>query len=570
MPSAQVWSGVAQGLGQVSKDLSQADLKAAQLSEAKAKQKQAQGELKEFNKNAPERERTGELELQQLEAETRKLNQSSLKSMTMSAMDRFNSDGNIRHLNTWLKDAKKNPVGKNIYGGVARYDALTKSESNDKLLRQAGYKPDDVYADPESKSDMIVVTQNNGDQLLLPKEKMFAATKYTDYLDDKQLGKLEQKARIDQLLRDGQSRAKVDMKERVVNDLVESGKADSVSEAYQMLLEMENSGNGKGVLSSTEERAVATIQEENNVGYLEALDMYYSTKRQSTGVTNQERYVNEYLANNPDATYEEGSAAYSNRRKTSTQKEVGDVKALHKGLAKEKWLTTSLKNMDRVKLASMYSEYISPLEDLRNFKMSTEEKRTLRQISKLTALGGTAGTELTTEETGLLDSTLSTFKKYMFNEVGGQVGISAYETFRNVFRNALYASQLTNNEIKVFNKAAGTLGQKFQPVMAQLKMQMTTVKDNLESIRDLNDPYIAHYYTGKSIEEIDDAIMSIEERMNDPRLEGMAEAQRSSSGDSGITVKIREDNIESEVPAATGDNVNPEFDFDAAMDEAEL
>jgi hypothetical protein len=106
--------------------------------------------------------------------------------------------------------------------------------------------------------------------------------------------------------------------------------------------------------------------------------------------------------------------------------------------------------------------------------------------------------------------------------------------------------------------------------MSQLKVQMTTIKSTLESIRDLNDPDIAHYYTGKSIEQIDDAIMAIEERINDPRLEGMAEAQRSSSGDSGITVKIREDNIESEVPAATGDNVNPEFDFDAAMDEAGL
>jgi len=568
MPSAQVWSGVAQGLGQVSKDLSQADLKAAQLSEAKAKQQQAQGELKEFTENAPERERTGELELQQLEAKTRKLNQSSLNSMTVNAMDRFNADGNTRHLNTWLKDAKKNPVGSNIYGGVARYDALTKSESNDKLLRQAGYKPDDVYSDPESKSDMIVVTQNNGDQLLLPKEKMFAATKYTDYLDDKQLNKLEQKARIDQLLRSGQSRTKIDMKERVVQDLMDTDKAETLAEAYQMLLKMEDTGKGTGVLSSTEERAVNTIQEEKNVGYLEALDLYYSTKRQGTGTTNQSRFIDEYQKNNPNATYEEASTAYSNRSDTSTQKEIGDIKKLRQGLDKIDWLNTSQKDMDPTERAQVYRDYISPLEDLRKFKLSTEAKREIRQMRKITALGGTAGAELTTEETGLLDNTLSTFKKYMFNEVGGQVGISAYETFRNFFRHALYSSQVTGNEIKTFNKAAGTLGQKFQPVMAQLKVQMSTIKDNLESIRDLNDPDIAHYYTGKSIEEIDDAIMAIEERMNDPRLKGMIEAQ--GSGGSGITVKIREDNIEPKVPNATGDDVNPEFDFDAAMDEAEL
>jgi hypothetical protein len=48
---------------------------------------------------------------------------------------------------------------------------------------------------------MIVVTQNNGNQVLLPKEKMFAATRYTDYLDDKAMKKLESKARISQMLR---------------------------------------------------------------------------------------------------------------------------------------------------------------------------------------------------------------------------------------------------------------------------------------------------------------------------------------------------------------------------------
>jgi PHD/YefM family antitoxin component YafN of YafNO toxin-antitoxin module len=234
MASAQEWSGISQGFSQLSQNMSTADLRAAQLSEAKAKQQKAQRELAEYNNNAPTRERTGELQLQQLEATTRKMNQQSLSSITINAMDRYNADGNPRHLNTWLKDAKKNPVGNNIYGEVARYDALTKSESNDKLLRQAGYNPDDVYSDPESASDMIVVTQNNGNQVLLPKEKMFAATKYTDYLDDKAMKKLESKARISQMLRQGQSRKTVDMKERVVQDLLDSGKAETLAEAYQM------------------------------------------------------------------------------------------------------------------------------------------------------------------------------------------------------------------------------------------------------------------------------------------------------------------------------------------------
>jgi len=96
---------------------------------------------------------------------------------------------------------------------------------------------------------------------------------------------------------------------------------------------------------------------------------------------------------------------------------------------------------------------------------------------------------------------------------------------------------------------------------------MNTIKDNLESIRDLNDPDIAHYYTGKSIEEIDQAIMAMEERMNDPRLQGMTAAQDSSG--SGVTVKRVKDNAEPVVPNTDG-NVDSDFDFDAAMDEAGL
>jgi len=61
--------------------------------------------------------------------------------------------------------------------------------------------------------------------------------------------------------------------------------------------------------------------------------------------------------------------------------------------------------------------------------------------------------------------------------------------------------------------------------------------------------------------------MAIEERMSDPRLQGMTSAQGSEG--SGITIKIKE-NAEPVVPDIGGDNVDAEFDFDAAMDEAEL
>jgi len=567
MPSAQMWSGVAQGLNQVSKDMSTKSLRDAQLAEAKNKQQQSSLELQEFQQGAPGRQRTDELQLQQLEARTQQINRQALGAMTIPALDRFNSDGNAKHLNVLLSNAKKNPVGANIYGEVARYDNISKSETNDKLLRQAGYNPDDVYSNTDISEDLIVVTQNNGEQRLLPRETMYATTGYTNYLDDKQLKTMERKARVNQMLRSGQSHKKVTMQEQVVQSLIDEGRAASVSEAYELLQKIE-AGDQK-MLSSTEERQVEKIMQDAKdagkpISNLEALNQYYQSRRQGTGVTNEERFVQDYLDNNKESTREEATSVYRNLAKTTTQKEVINVRELRKGLDEMNWLDSKPSEMTGTERAKIHRDYISPLEDLRKFKLSTEDKRTIRNLRNLTALGHTAGSELTPDETGLLDNTLNNFKKYIFDEVGGKKATSSYETFRNIFRNALYGSSLTGPEIAAFNKAAGTLGQKFQPVMQQLQVQMETIKNNLESIRDLNDPDIAHYYTGQSIEDIDKAIEAIEDRMTNPNLR-MAKLKK------GRELKVQKVNKDAvATPPDVNGNVNPDFSFDDAMKEQGL
>jgi hypothetical protein len=564
MPNAQVLAGLSQGLSQASADFAGRAQRDAQLAEARNRQKQSQVELEATQQTAPNAVRTSDLQLQQLEVQTKSMHGQALKTATNSAFDRYTADNNPRHLNTWLADAKQNPVGANLYGEVARYDGVSKSESTDKLLQQAGYTPDEVYGDPDLAKDLIVVTSTNGEQSLLPREAMFAATGYNKYLGDEQLKKMEREARVHQLLQSGQSRGKVTMQERVAQSLIDEGRAANMAEAYELLQKIE--GKDATVITSTEERQVEKIIAEAResgkpLTTLEALDRYYESRKQGSGSTNEERFVQDYLDNNRSASREEATAAYRNLGKTTTQKEVQDVQELRTGLDKMDWLNTSVKDLSKTERAKVYRDFISPIEDLRNFKLSTEDKRTVRNLRNLTALGGKAGTDLTPDETGLLDSTLNSFKKYMFDEVGGKQATSAYETFRNTFRNALYGASLTGPEIKAFNKAAGTLGQKFQPVMAQLQVQMSTIKSNLEAIRDLNDPDVAHYYTGQSIEDIDEAIASIETRFNDPRLRLDNAGKRAA-----ITVQKAQPK-----PADTGGaDIDAAFDFDAAMKGAGL
>ena len=431
MSNAQVWSGISQGLSKTADYMSKKNLREANLAEANARRQKAELELSEYSSNAPlrqkrnevelqrlgeyysqapNRQRRNDLELQQLEATTRNINQQSTKQQTYDSFRRFESDKDVRHLNTWLNDVKRNPVGANLYGDVVRIDKLTKTTENDELLRKMGFTNlEEVYQDPELSEDLVIFTGTDK-RGIVNMNDMYAGTGFSNYLTNEQLNTMERKARVSNMMRSGESKHKVTMKERVVQDLIDTGKASNVSEAYQILKDMESSNKGKNVLSSVEERAVERIMNEENINYIDALDKYYSVrkrdsskqkptsveeraierimsnegidyvdaldkyysvrrrdsskikapptsteeraieriiqdenisylealntyysaKKQGSSETNESRFIERYMNNNPDSSYEEAASEYKNLSKTRTQKEVSDVREIRK------------------------------------------------------------------------------------------------------------------------------------------------------------------------------------------------------------------------------------------------
>ena len=470
--SAQVWAGVSEGLNRASQYIAEKPLREAQQREATARQQKAELELQEFQANAPMRKTARDLEMQQLQAQNYQTNAALTRQQTFDAFRMFESDKDARHLNTWLANVKSNPVGANMYGDVVRVDNIHKSSENDNMLRQMGYAdPNEVYNDPELSKDLVVFTGTDK-QGIVNMNDLYAGTGFVNYMTNEQLKIAETKARINQMMRQGTSRVKATAVEQIAQDILERGEAENLTEAFEKA---------------------------------------YEIQKGETGMTNEERYVRKRMEEG--ITRADATAEYKNLDQTKTQKEIGDTQELRQGLDDMGWLDKNVSELSNAERGQVYSKYISPLEQFTGFKLGNEEKRVLRNMRDLTALGAQAGTELSEAETGLLDSTLNSFKKYMFNEIGGTVGTSAYETFRNVIRNALYGSALTDKEIAAFNTAAGKLGQKLTPVLSQLKTQMESVKRNLEAVRDLNDPYIAHYYTGSSIEDIDRAVEQLDDRL---------------------------------------------------------
>lgn len=167
--------------------------------------------------------------------------------------------------------------------------------------------------------------------------------------------------------------------------------------------------------------------------------------------------------------------------------------------------------------------YMVKIEALEGTKLSEADKKSVTDIRTLLSLGDPAA-KLTASETGLLDANFNEAKKYVSDEVGGIAATSAYSAFRNSVRNALFGSALTEGEIKAFNEAYGTLGEKAGPVLQQFKVSLEQVKAKLESTRDLMNPYSAKIRLGADQEKITKTIDQLSARIE--YLDGLASGEQ--------------------------------------------
>ena len=394
---------------------------------------------------------------------------------------------------------------------------MSRTPENDRAIKNAGFTDvEGFYNANEQNGRYVLATTTSGQQQLMDMDAMYGMTGYTAHMTDKQLAQMEREARIAQMSRGG-TFSQAEQKEKLIQDIM-TGEKISYAEAFDRATTM--------MSTSSDVRGIQSVLDDNpEMSYDEAAERWYSIKRSGVNegvMSNEERYVQDYLARNPSATRGEATSAYKNLGLTSDQKEVSAVQSakarideLNFGTEEEpiNFFEVNFSSLNPGQRAQIQKN-IAEIEKLDpNSQLSTEDKRVARDIRNLIQLGGTAGSEITDKETGLIDRSLNTLKSYFINDVGGTEGTAAYESFRNIFRNALYGASLTPTEVAAFNKAMGTLGQKTLPVLNRLQTQMESLKNQLESIRDLGDPYVMHYYLGGDVEQVDDIIRALDERI---------------------------------------------------------
>jgi hypothetical protein len=156
--------------------------------------------------------------------------------------------------------------------------------------------------------------------------------------------------------------------------------------------------------------------------------------------------------------------------------------------------------------------YANAIDELSGRRLSEADKKKLTETNKLLKLADPA-TKLTDSNTGIIDSTFKQASTYLKDNVDGIAATSANAAFRNVLRNALYGATLTDGEISAFNEAYGSLGQKAGPALQMFKTGLLSVKSDLESQMSMMSPTTFKVRFGKSAEEMDKIMTSLDKRI---------------------------------------------------------
>lgn len=521
MIGAFVGAGIAKGSAQVAEWERNREMRDLQ-------RKEAEQRISMNNQTMAQNDQISAEQLKQLQMQTRQLAQQQFRSDTYNALRLYESDGDPRHLNGFLQQAKQSPVAGTMFANIARVDRLTSSDAE--LVKQLGVQDvEGLVKDPNLAKQFVVATFANGEKGLVDMEKMYAGTGFANQLAAEQAELLSTRALAISRLRTGERADRLSSMERVAKQMSEE-LGIPMWQAYERL-----KGGSTKQQSSELERLAQQIQEQNpDIDYLDA---YEQAVNMRTAGSETERAAR--------AEAEQTGEDYNTvlQRKRKEKDAPGSVKeADAANVASEKlqevfggkYYKTDFSDANARRLAQ---PYIRTIEKTTGAKFSEEDKRQFRLARQLVGLGERAGTAITPEETGLIDSMLSNVQSYISDNVtDGKQGVAAYESFRNVVRNALFGSALTGAEIEAFNKAAGTLGQQQGPVLAKFMEQLKIVRDNLSGVAQMNDEVLSHYYLGADQEKVADIIYSIDQRIN--RLNKITSAGNKEAPMVPITPKV--------------------------------
>jgi hypothetical protein len=389
-------------------------------------------------------------ELLALREKNNQLVRGFVKQRMFDSLDRYSSDNDPKHLTNMLREFKSQGLPTGPLGDIVRFDSL--AEIDRTMLEQTGYDADAVLNSPEAKETLMRATFADGTTKLWSADGLKAATGYADYADNRELDRQLKRAKIVKLLQKGRAGG---------NTKDEREAARRVAERFPELEE------GSAEYESA---------------YNREFDNIIARNRQ-TSASKQEDEVDVIVANIDRIASERYGADFFEL------------------------------DMSKPQNRRVFEREIERMERMGELELSESEKKKISSIKQLLAVGGTASEEISNEETGIIDRFSRKIKKFVSNEVSGIEAESAYAAYRNVLRNALYGSVLTEGEMTAFREQFGDLGQQTGPVLAQFKVALQQLQGELEALANTNNSYVMHFRLGRDAEDLQGMIDGIEERL---------------------------------------------------------
>lgn len=454
---AAVTQGKAAGRAQAYQEVGmQEDLETRKLNRQIAMQRKQQGEMELARMQKLEPVQTDALQ-QALQVQNMQLQQQGtqmFQNTTYQALDKYMEDFNVRHLNSFVQQAKQNPYAPQAFKDIVRIDKLDQnSQETKRLLADLGLTDEqldemdgtrDGQVDWEALSQRFVVTtMPDGTKGVRDVYRLGIFTGYAEYADDKKLSRLERLAKLQK--GSGGSAYKEPTSVTEANRLaeartrVEAGNATEEDYAFIEMMEAEMGGT-KSVQSRKAEEARREFYEKD--------------------------YISLPVEQLRDETTPEGAHAMALVRSIEEQ--------------------MPLDKDDKEVIRDAY-----------------------RNISSLSR-----AVNLDPETRGFIDAPWAKLKTY-FTEQGaeGREASAAYNSFINQIRNDLFGSALTEKEIEMFNKAYGTDKQAMTVALSGMYELADAIDQSLEATAILNDPIVIKARFGRTQPEIAQAKQNIKARI---------------------------------------------------------
>lgn len=436
------------------------------------------------------------LQLQNAVEQLKQLQYENNRQTSFRAFEAFDSDGDLRHINNMLADFRKS--GSTMFARVARVDPITSMDFPE--LDKLGIPPQMqkmMVNDPILSKSYLKVTETDGTVTYRSMDELKGANGYLSYASAKELKRVQDAALQQQLIAMGYE-------------------ADETGlEAYRRAI--------NEFPPNTDPRS-PEVQEAITKHYNDLIKRGkwkpYGAKGSGSGTGEERyaiRYVEEVLNIKPgepgydEAVLQAQDDFADSRRRPAMLRNLDSVDIVEDELLEMNFLDLDLNDLTQTERAQIERK-IRRIERAGGAELDAAAKSKLMEIRKFSTLG-TLASELTPEQTGIIDNLLFDVKKYLFDNVENTTATSAYQTISNFIMHTLYGATLQPGEQKRFLKATGSLAQQRGPVLEQLRVALQGIKDDYEVLAELNNEFVMKWRTGQTEASLNNMLIVLDERI---------------------------------------------------------